>query len=196
VVNLLNYLVTKPIKTRSDSLMIHQLLDKVNKDFFYPESICLNLLKNCPQVIPILAQWLYEEWYPYDATLTKEKLMRAFNERLNADRIPITFVVLRGNQPIGVISLKEETNPVFADFPRGAVWMGSLHVLPEERKHGIGHELLQFAATVAKHLGYEKLYFYTSNPQNVNWYVQRGAQIIEKRLFRDHPITVMFISQK
>jgi GNAT superfamily N-acetyltransferase len=174
--------------------MMYQIIDKANQSFFSPRSIRLDLLKNCPQVIPILAQWLYDEWHSYDATLTKEKLIKAFNERLNSDKIPITFVALRGNQPIGVISLKEETNPIFADFPQGALWMGSLHVLPEERKKGVGQELLKFATTVAKHLGNEKLYFYTSNPLNVKWYVQRGAQIIGERQFRDHLITVMFIS--
>jgi len=176
--------------------MIQQALQKENEYFFFPLSMRLDLLKNCPQVIPILAQWLYEEWKPYDASLTKEKLIHSFKMRLNDDAIPITFVVLKDGLPIGVISLKKETAPEFADFTKNSIWMGSLQVIPEERNQGIGKELLKFSQIIARQFGYEKLYFYTSNPSNVKWYLKRGAQVIEERLFRHHKITIMEISLK
>lgn len=176
--------------------MIQQALQRENEDFFFPLSMQLDLLKNCPQVIPILAQWLYEEWKPYDASLTTEKLIHSFTTRLNNDAIPITFVVLKDGLPIGVISLKKETAPEFADFPENSIWMGSLRVIPEERNQGVGQELLKFSQTIAMQFGYEKLYFYTSNPENVKWYLKSGAQVIEERPFRHHEITLMEISLK
>jgi GNAT superfamily N-acetyltransferase len=179
-----------------NALMIQQALQRENEDFFFPHSMQLDLLKNCPQVIPILAQWLYDEWHPYDASLTKEKLIHSFKMRLNTDTIPITFVVLKDALPIGLISLKKETAPEFADFPENTIWMGSLQVIPEERSQGVGQELLKFSQTIARHFGYEKLYFYTSNPTNVKWYLKRGAQVIEERPFRHHKITLMEISLK
>lgn len=178
------------------SFMIQQAIQMKNEDFFFPRSMQLDLLKNCPQIIPNLAQWIYEEWHPYDTSLTKEKLIYSFQTRLNASAIPITFVVLKDDLPIGVISLKRETAPEFADFPENSVWMGSLQVIPEERTQGVGQELLKFSQTVARLFGYEKLYFYTSNPANVKWYLKRGAQVIEKRPFRRHTITIMAIPFK
>lgn len=171
--------------------MISQILLEKNNYVFSPRSMRLNLLKNCPETIPVLAHWMYEEWHPYDASLTKEKLIDAFMMCLNDDRLPLTFVVLKDYSPIGVISLKEETAPEFSDFPQNSIWMGDLHVLAEERNQGLGHELLRFGQVVAKRFGYENLYFYTSNPANVPWYLNRGAYLIEERPFRNHRITIM-----
>lgn len=179
-----------------NALQIQQALQRENEDFFFSHSMKLDLLKNCPQVIPILAKWLYEEWHPYDVSLTQEKLIHSFKTRLNTDAIPITFVVLKDDQPIGIISLKKNTAPEFADFPERSIWMGSLQVIPEERNQGVGQELLKFSQIIARQFGYEKLYFYTSNPINVKWYLKRGAQVIEERPFRNHTITIMKISLK
>lgn len=171
--------------------MIHQALQDFNKAFFSPRHMNLDLLKNNPQAILTIAQWLYEEWHSYDSSLTLEKLIYSLNERLNIDRIPITFVVIKEGRPIGSISLKEQAGPEFSDFPRDSVWMGSLQVVPEERNQGVGCELLKFAAAVARCLGYERLYFYTSNAENVEWYVKRGAHVIGERSFRDHRISIL-----
>ena len=171
--------------------MIHQILQEENVAFFFPRSLRLDVLKNCPQTIPTLAQWLYEEWHSFDASLTKEKLIQSLSKRLNDDKIPLTFVALKDTAPIGVISLKEQSDPEFSDFPKGSLWMGGFQVIPEERNQGLGQELLKFAATVAKLLGYEEMYFYTSKPMNVKWYLKRGARIIVERSFRNHMITIM-----
>ncbi len=172
---------------------IHRALDAVNKNFYSPRSLRIDLLKNCPQVIPTLSHWLYDEWHTYDASLTLEKLITSFNMRLNDDRIPITFVTLRGEEPIGVITLKDRqgAGPEFNDFPETSLWMGSLQVVPEERCQGLGHAMLKFAAGVAKSLNYHELYFYTSNPSNVLWYTNRGAHVLQKRSFRGTMITIM-----
>lgn len=181
---------------RENALMIKQALQKENEDFFFPHSMRLDLLKNCPHVIPTLAQWLYDEWHSYDTTLTKEKLILSFKMHLNKDTIPITFVVFKKRSPIGVVSLKKETAPEFADFPEDSIWMDVLQVIVEERNQGIGQELLKFSQTIASQFGYETLYFYTSNKANVKWYLKRGAQVIEERPFRNHKITIMKIPLK
>jgi GNAT superfamily N-acetyltransferase len=175
------------------ALIIQEAIQKENEKFFFPHSMQLDLLKNQPHVIPTLAQWLYDEWHSYDASLSKESLIHNFKMRLSNEVIPITFVVLKDSLPIGVISLKKETAPEFSDFPENAVWMGSLQVIFEERGQGVGQELLKFTQSIAAQMGYKNLYFYTSNPENVRWYTQRGAQVIEKRSFRGHQITIMWI---
>lgn len=185
--------VDDKIKKIESVEMIHQALQKANDDFFFSHSIRVDILKNCTQTIPVLAQMLYEEWHTYDASLTTEKLVHSFNMCLNDDKIPITFVAFKNNKPIGTISLETESDPAFSDFPENSVWMGSLQVIPEERKQGLGQELLKLAAVVARCLGYEEMYFYTSNPANVKWYAKRGAYTIEERPFRNHMITIMHL---
>lgn len=154
----------------------------------------LDFLKNYSQTIPQLSRWIYDEWKNYDKSLTLEKLILSFNERLNDTLLPMTFVVLKNDQPIGCVSLKTESGTEFKDFPQNSVWIGSLQVISEERSQGIGKELLKFCTLVAKKsFNNEELYFYTSNPVNVAWYVKNGAEIIEKRPFRGHTITLMKI---
>lgn len=174
-----------------ESNPIDQALQKANQTFFSLRSMQLDLLKDRPEAVPTLAKWLYDEWRPYDASLTIEKLIHSFHERLRSAGIPITFVVAANDKPVGCVSLKKLSDPEFSDFPKDSVWLGSLYVIVEKRNQGIGQELMKFAATVARNLGYERLYFYTSNPKNVAWYVQGGAQVIETRPFRGHQITLM-----
>lgn len=94
---------------------------------------------------------------------------------------------------MGTFSLKYATAPEFADFPSHSIWLGGLHVQPQERHQGIGTELLKFAHYLTKQCDEEKLYFYTSNSDNVNWYLKNGAHIIETRSLRNHCITLMFL---
>ncbi len=176
--------------------MIHQLLQEANNGFFAHRSMRLDFLKNCPQVIPILAQWLFEEWHTYDASVTQEKLINSFKTRLNYDKVPMTFVAFKGETPIGVISLRTQTDPEFSDYPATSVWMGSLFVVSEERNQGVGKELVKFAATIAKYLGHDELYFYTSAPTRVDWYLKQHAQILDKRTFHNHLVIVMRIPLK
>jgi hypothetical protein len=65
-------------------------------------------------------------------------LIHAFHERLNNHAIPVALIVMKEEEPFGVISLKRETDPAFDDFPKDSMWMGSLHVLPEARDQGLG----------------------------------------------------------
>lgn len=173
--------------------MIYEMLSEANKDVFPRYHIQLNLLKNCPQVIPTLASWLYETWHPYDASVTRENFIQSFETRLNSDKIPITFIALKEMVPVGMISLKKQTSPEFSDFPENRIWMSGLHVIPEERNRGLGQDLLKFAANTARSLGYKELYFFTSDLSKVQWYTKREAQILEERPFRNHTIVILYI---
>lgn len=170
---------------------IRQTLQEANERLFSVRNISLRLLKDCPENIPILVEWMYEEWRHYDATLTREKLSASFNNRLNDDKMPFTIVAERNAQPIGMIALKETGEPEFSSHYGTSPWLGSLHVLPEERNQGIGQTLVRVLNSIAVRLGHQKVLVYTSNPNNVTWYLKRGAHVIDKQIFRGHPITIM-----
>jgi GNAT superfamily N-acetyltransferase len=177
--------------SQNTALIVRKSLDDLNKTTFSNRSFHLDLLKNCPEVIPLLADWIYEDWHLYDTSLTKENLIKGFSQRLNDDKLPLTFVLLKDSIPIGAITLKEKTIPELADLDDGSCWGGSFHVETEFRRDGVGEELAKSLILIAKQLGYHKIRFYTSNPQNVAWYTERGAEVIETRPFRGHIITIM-----
>jgi len=165
----------------------------VSNEEFSSQGIQFKLLKNCTETIPTLVEWIYEEWKPYDASLTKEKLLKGFNARLNVDKIPLAVVALKNGVPIGTISLKTQGEPEFKSFPEDAAWLGSLEVIKNERKQGLGEALLKIATVLADRLGYESIYVYTSNPANIPWFLKRGAYQLEMRPFRNHTITILQI---
>lgn len=181
---------TAPLANR---FMIRQILQEVNENFFRSRSMQLDIVKKQMRITPLLAQWVYKEWYPSDPSLSTKKLIQSWNTHSNGDRIPLTFFVVKNAIPIGTVSLKQQLDPAFADYPKHSIWMGNLLVRLEERSQGIGQELLNFALTIAKQLNYKEMYFYTSTPTNVKWYLKRGARIIEERPFRNHRITIMSI---
>lgn len=170
-----------------------EILQKTNAELL-SQGVHLKTLRECPEVIPVLVEWLYEDWHSYDRTLTREKLSLSFKERLQSQEIPITFVLFRNTKPIGMVSVKKISYEEFTDFPPDSVWMGSLRVVQEERKSGLGERLVRFAAEIAKHYGYKEIFFYTSDPNNVPWYKKRGAEVLCEREFRDHQITIMKLS--
>ncbi len=169
------------------------LLQEANAAFFTPRSMSLTTLKKCSSVIPQLAQWVYDEWKSYDRTLAKEKLIQSFQERTNEDHLPITFVVIKDGAPIATVSVKSRPSEDFADFPEHSLWLGSLQVLPGQRKQGVGSKLLKFAAQLVTHLEYKELYFYTSKP-DFSWYTKQGAKVLQSRPFRNHTITILSLS--
>ena len=182
-----------PVKSPSS---IKSLLQEQNERVFKPLGYKIELLKDCNGLVPTLAKWTYEDWKLYDNSLTVEKLVAGFSHRLNDDKIPLSLVAFKGDKPIGTVSLKEEKDPAFEDILKGALWLGSLHVIPEERNKGIGGELLRVAILMAEQLDYKAVWLFTSNPLNVEWYQKRGAHLIEKRPFRNHVITLMKIPLK
>jgi hypothetical protein len=179
------------LNANDNAALICKTLQEVNKDIASSQSLRLELLKNCPEVIPTLVEWEYNDWHLYDTSLTREALVEEFNHSLNDDKLPLTFVTFRDDIAIGVISLMERGEPEFCDLEDGNPWGGSFHVIETERAKGLGEIMSTALVKVAKNLGYQKIHFFTSNPLVVKWYTSRGAQILGTRPYRNHTITMM-----
>ncbi len=142
-------------------------------------------LNDYAEFIPVVAQWQYDDWHGYDKSLTLEKLMEGFKDQT-------TIVAFNDQVPMGSISLQKEGEPEFSDLG-DVLWVGTFHVIPNERNKGIGTKLGLVALEMARRLGYREVYFYTSDVSNVAKYVKKGAQVFDSRPFRGHTITLMKI---
>ena len=171
--------------------IINGTLAEANNQTFLPNSIQVQILQNCPETIPVLAQWMYDEWHSYNKTLTLEKAKDGFNKYLTDAPIPFAIVALKEGRPIGMMALKMVGEPEFADLSDNNPWLSSFYVIPTERNKGLGQKLANTLITIAQRLGYAKVHFYTSNPNNVPRYLKRGAKIVEKRPFCGHTVTIM-----
>lgn len=148
----------------------------------------IKLLSECQNHIPVLADLWYTEisrhWVP---NASVERAKANLIKHANNDKMPMTFVALFENEPVGMASLRENDG-IQPEYPP---WLGSLVVHPHYRKQKIGEALIEKVQQKAKDFGYEKIYLLAFDPTIPNWYEQLGWKKIGDDILFDHAVTVM-----
>ena len=150
--------------------------------------IKIELLKDHLHTIPELAQIWYEVlgkiWLPeVPVTLVEQR----FLEHANTDKMPLTFVALYENKPVGMCSLRENDGI----RPDLMPWLGSLTVKPEFQGQGIGKQLIEVTRQCAITMGFDKLYLFAFDLTVPDYYQSVGWKTIDRDTFKGHPVTVM-----
>ena len=153
--------------------------------------ITINLLKNNPKHIPQLAAIWYDVlgsvWLP---DVPMERVITKFSGHLNDEKLPITFIALDGDVPVGMCSLRENDGI----RPDLMPWLASLVVDPNYQKQGIAKMLIDTTIQQAKKLGFQKLYLFAFDPTIPNYYSRLGWREIGVDEFNSYPVTVMEIN--
>lgn len=153
--------------------------------------VMIELLKNHPDVIPDLAKiWhelLGQRWVP-DVKL--EDAEQKFRAHLNEEKLPLAFVALENDKPIGMCALRENDGIREELKP----WLGSLIVDKRYQNQGIGKQLIDVVKTYAKDMGFGELYLLTFDPTLPQYYQRHGWQNIGVDILKSHPVTVMSIA--
>jgi predicted N-acetyltransferase YhbS len=151
----------------------------------------IKLLAECPRHISQLAKLYYEEiahqWVP---NASRERAEQRFVTHINREALPLTFVALQDDQPIGMASLRENDGI----RPDLTPWLGSLVVAPHFRGKQIGQILIEAVKNQAKILNYTELYLFAFDPTIPDWYAKLEWKTISNDQFLNHPVTVMQIS--
>ncbi|MBV9575749.1 MAG: GNAT family N-acetyltransferase [Gammaproteobacteria bacterium] len=151
----------------------------------------IKLLADCSQHIPTLAQlWFNEigrEWIPHASVARAE---RTYREHTNSEELPLTFVAIHEDKPVGMVSLRDNDG-IREDL---TPWLGSLIVHPDYRRQGIGEKLVEIAKSSAKIMGYQRLYLFALDPSIPDWYEKLGWKYIGTDDFYQHTVTVMEIA--
>ena len=152
--------------------------------------IKIELLKNHPNTIPALAHIWHEVlgkiWVP---DVPVERVITRFKESRNDQALPITFIALDGDLPVGMCSLRENDGI----RPDLTPWLGSLVVDPKYQKQGIGKMLVDVAVRQAKECGFKKLYLFAFDRTIPEYYKRLGWSQICMDEFKSHPVTVMAV---
>ncbi len=151
----------------------------------------IKLLVDCQWHLPSLAKLWYEEisrhWVP-DSSI--EKAEQKLASHLNRDNMPMAFVALHNDKPIGMVCLRENDGIRPFDTP----WLGSLVVDPSYRGCQLGEILINTVKHEAKKLGHQMLYLLAFDRTIPKWYKRLGwTQIGNDELF-GHCVTVMSIN--
>jgi predicted N-acetyltransferase YhbS len=151
----------------------------------------IDLLKNHPASIPRCAEIWHEVlgkiWAP---EIPVERVIQRFVEHLSADGLPITFIALDGDIPVGMCSLRKNDGI----RPDLTPWLGSLVVDPTYQKQGIGKMLVDATKTKASELGFCKLYLFAFDPTIPAYYARLDWKKIGMDEFKSHPVTVMEVA--
>ena len=153
--------------------------------------IKIDLLKNNPNAIPYLAQIWHEVlgqiWVP---DIPIERVEQNFLKHLNDETLPLTFVALHDNMPVGMCSLRENDGI----RPDLRPWLGSLVVAPNYQKQGIAKKLMDATKQKAIELGFKTLYLFAFDRTIPNYYASHGWQKIGIDEFKGHTVTIMEIN--
>lgn len=148
----------------------------------------IDLLKNHPHYIPHLSKIWHEllgkKWVP-DVSI--ERVEMRFGEHLNDEDLPLTWVAIKDDKPIGMCSLRvndgirEDLTP----------WLGSLIVDQNYQKKGVAQQLMETVKVYAKDKGFQYVYLFTFDRTLPEYYKRHGWEVIGLDVFKSHPVTVM-----
>ncbi len=162
--------------------------------------IRLDYLANHPELVDELARLSWKEWQEVyqqrDQTL--EDSLKNYRERMNTDRLPLTFVALHGGPPsrgygaaselVGMVSLKFHDMDTRPDLDP---WLGGLLVLPNWRNRGVGTMLMHRATEEARRLNVPLLYLWTHSAEAL--YHKLGWKVVERSDYCGKEAVVMQI---
>ena len=149
--------------------------------------ITIDLLKNHSDNIWQFVKILHDslgKWTP--ATLTEVEVW--LTEWLN-ENIPLAYVALDGNVPVGICSLQ------FNDGIRADLmpWFGDLCVVEAYQNQGIGEMLIDAITAKVRELGFNKLYLIAPDRTIPEYYERLGWKKLDMDEYNGHPVTLMHI---
>ncbi len=147
-------------------------------------------LRQHPGLIPTLAAWHHQQWGVLNPQNTLEgriaRLERGLERGLDEAPLPVTFVALEGEEPLGSASLVEHD---LATRPELSPWLASVYVAVQHRRQGIGGRLVQRVVEEAGRLNFEKLYLFTLDQEH--FYEELGWILVERSQYNGFPIAIM-----
>tara|TARA_Y100000588_G_scaffold381219_2_gene466484 strand:- start:297 stop:818 length:522 start_codon:yes stop_codon:yes gene_type:complete len=147
----------------------------------------IEYLIDYPQHLETVAQWEYVQWQLLHPGSVMHGWVNALRRKLGRSQIPLTLVMMDGDEPIGAISLIVNGNPRRVDL---TPWLASLYVEPSWRGKGLGQALMTRGAREAKALGYEMVYLETTETQQL-FYAKFGWKLIDRILEQGQESLIM-----
>ncbi len=149
--------------------------------------LVISYLDDHPEYLPKLAGWAFEAWGRYNPSSSLEKAQEKLKTHLNKNQLPLTYIALENDSPIGMCSLRQNDGI----RPDLVPWLGSLYVVSHRRKQGIGEELIRVVTEKARSMCYPKLYLLAFDKTLPDWYQKLGWQMIGIDELNGHPVSVM-----
>jgi N-acetylglutamate synthase-like GNAT family acetyltransferase len=146
----------------------------------------IEYLADHPEAVPVLAQWLHEEWGHLRPGDSLEKRRGRLESWSNRDRIPLTVVGLEDENVLGSASLIAHDMETRMEL---TPWLAGVFVGQAYRRRGIGAQLVRRIMLEAGRLKVPLLYLYTVHSEN--FYTTLGWTLLERTTYRDQNVVLM-----
>ncbi len=146
----------------------------------------IEYLADHPNFIPTLSRWFMEASPDYYKDKTVEDVKATFAPRLNRGRVPLALVAIEDTEPLGTVSLLEESITTHTHL---TPWLAGLHVAESRRHQGIATKLIEALIKEARAMNIETMYIGISRAED--FYTARGWQTVDKIVYYDKPVTIM-----
>jgi predicted N-acetyltransferase YhbS len=146
-------------------------------------------LKDCQEVIPVLAAWIYDEWSYLYPGMGRTDVLNFLRERINTKRLPITLVAFEAGEPVGTVSLKEFDMETRSDL---TPWVTSLYVEKTWRRKRFGSSLMTAIEQKARELEIRRLYLFVTDVSLATlFYGKLGWLIKEETTYHSLPVIIL-----
>lgn len=143
-------------------------------------------LADCPEALPQLAEWFYQEWGREDQGHSPATAAARLRQRMQRGRLPLTMVALLDGQAVGSYSLKIRE---MHTHPQYLHWLGAVYVQEALRGQGYGSAIVRHAAAEAARLGVRELHLYTHSHEP--FYAHLGWTPIERPQYEGRQVVIM-----
>jgi len=116
------------------------------------------LLADCPEAIPKIASWYFDEWGHLRPDTSLEDIESKLQGSLNHDELPLSILAFESEELMGVAQLKFREMDI---YPEKEHWLGGVYVPVEHRGKGIASQLIRQALQKARTLGVSTLFLQT-----------------------------------
>jgi GNAT superfamily N-acetyltransferase len=123
----------------------------------------IRALAACPQFVPQVAQWIYEQWWTEVAGASPATLSATLRENLSRTPLPHTLVACEGTRAVGTVSILAHDVGT-ARWAQLSPWLAALYVAPAARRCGVGTALIEAARAHAAGFTPGPLYLLTFGP--------------------------------
>jgi predicted N-acetyltransferase YhbS len=130
-----------------------------------------------PEWLPVIADWIYNEWWTSVDGATVDTLSDLLRAHLILDQIPLTLIASLNSRPVGTVTLLAHDVGT-EQWSSLSPWLAGLYVLPEYRSRGIGGALVNTVVAKAAALGEERLHLLTIGREQ--FYTDLGWQVVDR----------------
>jgi GNAT superfamily N-acetyltransferase len=137
------------------------------------QEISIVTIADRPDLVPMVAQWLWHEWWQDDG-YTLEQTRAAVAASISRSGPPQTFVLLVDGEPIGTASLVAHD---LDERPDLTPWLAGVFVIPEARGRGHVIHLIQAVEAACRSAAIPIVWLYTACAERV--YARAGWRSVE-----------------